>query len=137
MIQIKSAATYGLLKDGIVRPMTKDSGPFETTAEAEARLVAQGHAEYVGSEEEATATEPKPLGDLTQKELRKLGKEYGLTFKVGMTKAEMVAQIEEHLSNDEPIGMSDTPPDETVEEETEDEDDGEDAPSFDAAEAVV
>lgn len=131
MIQIVSAATYGLLKDGIVRPMTKDSGPFETSAEAEARLVAQGHAEYVGSVdpigmddmppegavEEEAAAEPRPLEDLTAKELRALGKEYGLTFKVGMTKAEMIAQIEEAQMPDE--------------------DDGEDAPSFDAAEAVV
>ena len=53
---------------------------------------------------------------MTAKELRELGKEYGLTFKAGMTKAEMV---------------------EALRGEWPQEAEAEDAPTFDAAEAVL
>lgn len=58
------------------------------------------------------------LKDLSAKELREIGKQYGLTFKVGMTKDDMAAAIEKAQA-------------EAVEVE-----DGEPAPVFDAAEAV-
>jgi hypothetical protein len=54
-------------------------------------------------------------------ELREIGALCGLTFKVGMTKAEMVAALDKHIEEN------------TVVDETPDED----APTFDAAEAVL
>lgn len=135
MIQMK-AGTFGLPVDGVVKPMTKDSGPFKASAEQEDRLVKMGLAEYVTDGtpigfDETPEDEPiegapeedepilKPLEDLTIGELRALGKEHGLTFKVGTTKAKMVEAI--------------TAAQATIvdEEGTE-----EDAPTFDASEAV-
>jgi hypothetical protein len=124
---------YGYLdKDGIVRPKTDADAPFELTPEQEERLVRLGVAEYVGKvnaapvaeAESGVSTEEAPtdgisLADLSVKELREIGKEYGLTFKVGISKAEMVAAIEEAEANVD------------VEEE-----DGEDTPTFEPSEAV-
>ena len=124
---------YGYLdKDGIVRPKTDADAPFELAPEQEERLVRLGVAEYVGKVNSAPVTEAEPgvsteeaptdgisLADLSVKELREIGKEYGLTFKVGISKAEMVAAIEEAEAN--------------VDAE---EEDGEDTPTFDPSEAV-
>ena len=105
----------------------KKSKPFELEPEQEARLVGLGVAEYVNTPEpdnepETDPDEPeKPLEDMTAKELREIGKEYGLAFKVRMSKAEMVEAIKAEWPQE---GGEDY------------EDDGEDAPSFDAAEAV-
>ena len=135
---------YGLLdKNGIVRPKTEADEPFELSPEQEARLVNLGIAEYVGStegEQEPDATEQEeyegeqdpigmdemppeiiPLSELTVKELRELGKEYGLTFKVGTSKADMVKAIEAEQA---------------AEATDAEDDDGEPAPVFDASEAV-
>ncbi len=133
---------YGYLdKDGIVRPKTEADEPFELLPEQEARLVGLGVAKYVGaaqvapapeeSEEEEIEQEPIsfdevpsdiiPLSEMTVKELREIGKEYGLTFKVGSSKADMVKAIEEAEAA---LAIDD-----------EDEDD-EPAPVFDASEAV-
>lgn len=46
MIQIIKG-TYGLVKNGVVRPMTKHSEPFKLPAAREAELVAAGVAVYV------------------------------------------------------------------------------------------
>ena len=132
MIQI-IRGVYGFLdKDGIVRPKTDADAPFELAPEQEERLVRLGVAEYVGKvnsapvaeAESGVSTEEAPtdgisLADLSVKELREIGKEYGLTFKVGISKAEMVAAIEEAEAN--------------VDAE---EEDGEDTPTFDPSEAV-
>lgn len=135
MIKMK-AGTFGLPVDGVIKPMTKDSGPFNASAEQEERLVKLGLAEYVTDgtpigfdevpEEEPIEDAPeedeptlKPLEDLTIGELRAQGKEYGLTFKVGTTKAEMVEAI--------------TAAQATIADE---EGTDEDAPTFDASEAV-
>ena len=135
---------YGFLdKNGIVRPKTKADEPFELSPEQEARLVRLGVAEYVGNvkdEQEPAETEPeeskdeqepigindvpadeRPLSEYTVKELREIGKEYGLTFKVGTSKADMVQAIEAKEAELSAI--------------TEDEDD-EPTPVFDASEAV-
>lgn len=133
---------YGYLdKDGIVRPKTEADEPFELLPEQEARLVGLGVAKYVGvvqvapvpevSEEEEVEQEPISfdevpsdiihLSEMTVKELREIGKEYGLTFKVGSSKADMVKAIEEAEAA---LAIDD-----------EDEDD-EPAPVFDASEAV-
>ena len=125
---------YGYLdKDGIVRTKTEKDAPFELLPEQEARLVRLGVAEYVGNvksapvEETAAAsdTEEAPtdrlsLADLSVKELREIGKEYGISFKVGISKAEMVAAIQKA----------------EAEAELDEPEDGEEAPVFDASEAV-
>lgn len=120
----------------------KNSDPFELTPEQEARLVRVGVAEYVASK----AVEDKPAVDtaddlpdgvdaipeynvgMKADELRKIAKLMGLTFAVGTTKAEMVAQmdafLDEHMEDSE--DDADMPPE-----------DIEDAPTFDAAEAVL
>lgn len=130
---------YGYLdKDGIVRPKTEADGPFSLSPEQEARLVRLGVAQYVGNVNQApeeadwtesvgvidlddAAEEVRPLEEYSVKELRELGKDYGLTFKVGISKAEMIKAIKEAEAETE---FAD-----------EDEDD-ESAPVFDAAEAV-
>ena len=138
---------YGFMdKDGIVRPKTAADEPFDLLPAQEERLVRLGVAEYVGdakteqadeteqdeTEQAENEGEQDPIGfdetpdeepalsELSAKELREIGKEYGLTFKVGTTKPEMVKAIEAA----------------EAELNTEAEDDGELAPVFDASEAV-
>ena len=138
MIQIVRGV-YGFLdKDGIVRPKSEADAPFELLPEQEARLVRLGVAQYVGNVKQAQEPadlaeavgaiafdEPeedeRPLSDYSVKELRELGKDYGLTFKVGISKAEMVAAIEAAEAE--------------LDADDADEDD-EPAPVFDASEAV-
>ena len=135
MIKIVNGV-YGHYINGKVVPKDKNAEPFELTPEQEERLVNLGVAKYVGGtepvgeeapsneaapvEDDAPVEEGKSLDDMTVNELRELGKEYGLTFKVGMKKADMVAAILAASDEAAPV-----------------EDDGEDAPSFDAADAVV
>ena len=136
---------FGLPVNGIVKAMDKNSGAFEAGAEQEARLIRLGLAVKVEDGEPAntideTVDTDTPIGfdetppddfdeaeaveeivdlkALSAKELREIGKQYGLTFKVGMTKDDMAAAIEKAQA-------------EAVEVE-----DGEPAPVFDAAEAV-
>lgn len=136
MIQIVRGI-YGYMdEDGIVRAKRVDDPPFELLPEQEERLVRLGVAQYVGNvnqaQEEAelaeavgaieldeVAEEERPLSEYSVKELRDLGKDYGLSFKVGMSKAEMIQAIEEAEAA---MDMDD--------------EDDEPAPVFDAAEAV-
>ena len=137
---------FGLPVNGIVKAMDNKSGAFNAGAEQEERLVRLGLAVKV----EAADSEPAPvetvdtdtpigmdemppedfdeaeadeeivdLESMSVKELREIGKQYGLTFKVGMTKPEMIQAIVDAQA-------------EAVEVE-----DGEPAPVFDAAEAVL
>jgi hypothetical protein len=139
---------FGLPVNGIVKAMDKNSGPFEAGAEQEARLIRLGLAVRVETGETAPVDESAetvdtdaPIGfdetppddfdeaeaveeivdlnSISAKELRAIGKQYGLTFKVGTTKDDMVAAITNAQA-------------EAVEVE-----DGEPAPEFDAAEAVL
>lgn len=119
---------YGHMVNGTVKPKTTEDEPFELTPEQETRLVSRGVAVYVGeSEKDGTAEDISQaevdsyLEDMSANELRELGKEYDLTFKVGTKKAEMLKAIKAKWQQ-------------PVEEEAED--DGELLPSFDAAEAV-
>lgn len=124
-----------------IKGMGPNDGPFSVTPEREAELVEKGIARYVhnpvADAEAAYVPDDAPIGfdetppedeaevveeiidleTLTAKELRELGKEYGLTFKANASKAHMIKAITE------------------VQSEVED-DDLEDVPSFDAAEAV-
>lgn len=125
MIQMVQG-TYGYVgPDGILKPKTAKDGPFSVSEEQEARLVGLGVAVYTGektaengAEEDVKPADEEPaLEDMTAKELREVGKEYGLTFKVGMSKVEMIEAIK-------------------AEGGQEVEADGEELPAFDAAEAV-
>lgn len=140
---------YGA-KDGMKRA---SDGPFTLSAEEEARLVERGVAEYVATTDDpapdpelereqepvlapeenapvpATEDDKTPHAGMTVKELREIAKERGVSFKVGMTKPEMVAAIMAAQNPPEPVE------DEVAEDVTETEPD-EDAPTFDAAEAV-
>ena len=131
---------FGLPVNGIVKAMDKNSDPFEAGAEQEARLIRLGLAVRVGAdpapadvplEEVDTDTpigfdemppedfeEPVDLSLLSVKKLREIGKQYGLTFKAGLPKEDMVAAIA------------------NAQAEVVEADDGEPAPAFDAAEAV-
>ncbi len=115
-------------------------GSFSLSADKEKRLVDRGVAVYVQPATEAVQDEAeipaapigfdeippedtaedvaelKPLTELSAAELREIGAEYGLAFKANMSKAKMIAEIEAYQEQHM--------------------DDAEDAPSFDAAEAV-
>lgn len=139
MIKIVKGVYGYLNKNGSVIPKTEKDGPFELSEEKEARLVGLGVAVYVNepakvpekepgqdeaAEDIARAEAEPSLEEMTVKELRELGKEqYGLTFKVGTTKAEMIQAIQEKWPQD-------TEDDEAAE------DDGEALPEFDPSEAV-
>ena len=138
---------FGLPVNGIVKAMDKNSGAFNAGAEQEERLIRLGLAVKVETEGDDSLPAPEavetdtPIGmdetppedfdeaeaveeivdlnTLNVKKLREIGKQYGLTFKVGVTKDEIVAAIEKAQA-------------EAVEVE-----DGEPAPVFDAAEAVL
>ena len=143
MIEIISGVYGG--KNGIKRPGDK---PFRLSPEEEARLVSRKVACYVPDpaaevEEEVVDTapigfdetppddfvdditedeaeveeEPIDLATLSAKELREIGKEYGLSFKANASKVSMIEAITAAQAElDEPA---------------------EDAPTFDASEAVL
>lgn len=126
-----------------IKGMGPGDGPFSVAPEREAELVKKGIARYVevgaadpddtdipndaptgfdetppedGAEDEAEVVEEfVDLKSLSAKELREMGKEYGLTFKATDKKATMIDAI---VAAQMELAGS------------------EDAPSFDAAEAV-
>ena len=139
MIQMKSGV-YGA-KNGMIRP---EDGPFSLSEQEEARLVARGVARYVATEgtteppvapqlpelPEGVVPIPEYHTGMTAKELREIGKLCGLTFKVGMSKEEMVSTLDAHIAENT------VDPDEAEPEDTEEVVPEEEAPVFDAAEAV-
>ena len=128
---------FGLPVDGIIKGMDMNSGPFEASEEAEARLIRLGLAVRVDGETPVPADVvdtdtpigfdeiPEDDGDtipeyhegMKASELREIGAMYGLSFKVGMNKKDMVAALDAYFN----------------EEGTEDDE----APVFDPAEAVL
>lgn len=133
MIKIKQGV-YGHLVDGRVYPKDSTSAPFELSEAQEARLVGLGVAIYVdgGSPAlpEGGTAAPLYSVDMKADELRAIAKDMGLTFKVGMSKAEMVEALEAHTKT----GTEETGDDTDTPEEPGD--DSEQPPAFDAAEAV-
>ena len=100
---------------------------IEQDVEAEQEETEQEEAEQEEFEDEQDPIgfdeipeEEPALSELSVKELRAIGKDYGLSFKVGTTKDDMVKAIQAA----------------EAELNTEAEDDGELAPVFDASEAV-
>lgn len=124
MIRMKSGAT--LVGADLKTPL---SGPFEAEKSVEERLVARGVAEYVSAgvatpriDDEAQnagdnkvenktpnngdfgAVEDTPIYSVNSSanDLRKIAKEYGISFKVGTTKEEMVAALDALFNDDAP-----------------------------------
>lgn len=118
--------TYGYLdKNGIVKGKTSKDEPFSLSKEQEKRLVDLGVAVYIdekavetvekyvdGAEldellESTPGLEVVPEYNVEMKatELREIAKGLGLTFPVGTTKAEMVAEmdavIDENMVDDD------------------------------------
>ena len=123
---------YGHMIDGRVYPKDSTSEPFELTEDQEARLVKLGVAVYVDNKPPENVTGiPEYSVDMKADELRAIGKELGLTFKVGTTKAEMVEQMDAFLAGQD--GGEDINAPSGDDEEIED---GEQPPEFDATEAV-
>lgn len=116
---------FGLPVNGIVKAMDKNSEPFSTTKELEQKLVDKKFAVYVEGVEPSTAPEGDSLDEMNAKELRAYGKEHGLTFRVGMTKEDMVSAIREALAG----GEEEAPEGDSLDDEA-------DVPEFDALEAV-
>ena len=130
---------FGLPVDGIIKGMDMNSGPFEASEEAEARLIRLGLAVRVEDEtsdpvdtvytdtpigfdetppvEEDGDTIPEYHEGMKASELREIGAMYGLSFKVGMNKKDMVAALDAYFN----------------EEDTDDDE----APVFDPVEAVT
>lgn len=143
-----------------VVPMSPGSEPFSLEPEREAELVKLGMAEYVAEDGESVDEAPELIGfdeipedtelpegveeipaysvDMKATELRKIGEMCGLTFKVGMSKVEMVAALDEHIAANMVAGVE-IGEDGSVEIIDEDEDeDGEDFDAdFDPSEAVL
>lgn len=125
MASVKITKGVFLWNNGLVRA---GDPPIEVDEAQARRLVEQkGVAEYVTPNpvhpdvERAAAAEPGGKAyhiGMTAKELREIGAEYGLTFKQGISKAEMVEQMDAIFESLRPV------------------EDTEDAPTFDAAEAV-
>ncbi len=109
----KLMGTYGHVKDGHIEPMTFSSGAFEVTEEKGHELVARGIVDVVGAEQApattAAAPTPEPaqdaaqepeeaatekLEDLTLNELRKIARERGMKGYGGLSKAELIRELE-------------------------------------------
>lgn len=145
MIIVKQG-TIGYWDGRKVVPYTEANGAIELDSAAEARFVKLGVAAYVG-EPTDTVKAPAYSVDMKPAALREIGKTYGLIFKVGMSKADMVAALDEYFNpaeSDEGANGEDEETDEGANGEDGDvldtdedvEDDGEDAPTFDSTEAV-
>lgn len=93
---------------GIVEPKTAKSSPFSLSPEREKELVEAGIAEYAGDQAKATETEEDSdeapeFGPFKSKEQNlKAAAFYGVEVAEGMKNKEIVAAIEEKLSEDLP-----------------------------------
>ena len=117
-----------------ITPYSAKDGNITLSPEAEECFVKKGVAVYVdekiapeadaeGAKVETDGEKPAYDESMKAGDLRDLGKKFGLTFKVGMSKAEMIAALDEFFAESE-------------EPEADAEGDGEDAPTFDSTEAV-
>ena len=99
---------YGYLDGATVKPKTPKDAPFELNDKRAAELVADEVAVYVTEDGEMLIDDetggvvvgmvPEYSVDMKAQELRDIAKEHmGLTFTVGTTKAEMVAQMDAYI----------------------------------------
>lgn len=87
MIQIIKG-TYGLVVNGVVEAMTKDSAPFSLSEAREAELVAAGVAVKVEEPKQAT-----PYADMKMAELRKAAAALGVDVSGAKSKKEVIAML--------------------------------------------
>lgn len=114
---------YGHYTEGKVVRKDKKSEPFDLEPDKAARLVSQGVAEYVDEVQVAAVAVEEvdipDLEDMNVSQLRAIGKQMGITFKVGTTKAEMVEMLAAEAVDPEEVSEAIEP-----------------APTFDPTEAV-
>ncbi len=133
------SGTYGYRENGIIRPKDSKSGAFEVDDKEAERLVALGVAEIAAEQPTGTGkgvnltsgrnADSEPVSGSDEDEddevefeydettpankLREIGKQLGLSFPVGTTKAAMIAELDKALDEEGPdIGAA-----EPVEEE--------------------
>ena len=82
--------TYGLVKNGTVEAMTKDSVPFSLSAKREAELIAAGVAVKVEEPEPAAS----PYENLKMSELRRIATTKGVDVSAARSKGEVIAILE-------------------------------------------
>lgn len=105
-----------------VIPKDKNSAPFSIDPKREAELVAAGVAEYVTDYDDApvgfdeqppevllSSNIPEYNASMSAAKLREIGKDCGLTFKVGMSKADMVSELDAFF-DEASEHCEDTPP---------------------------
>ncbi len=117
---------YGYISPtGVYSVKTSDDPPFEVEDSEAVRLVNRGVAEIdvergkrpkTGSISENKSSNPSEGENLTEgesealfeydentsaKELREIGKKCGLSFPVGVTKADMIAALDEYFERDD------------------------------------
>lgn len=103
MIQI-ICGTYGKKEGSRVVAKTAQSAPFALPDAEEARLVGLGVAKYAKAPEDqaqdaARLTKiPEYNADMKADTLRAMGEAYGLKFKTVMSKADMVAALDNYFS---------------------------------------
>lgn len=100
--------TYGYHDGYSIDAKTRNSEPFELDdAEAE-RIVSLGVAEYTDEANDIAVATPASDNNAHEysvnssvSDLRALAKSVGITFKIGTTKEDMVAALDEYFKNDE------------------------------------
>jgi len=113
MVSVKIIrGTFGWNHDGRYDLVPAGSEPIEVGVELANRLIENGVAERVSAAPVSLDTEAHGIDGMSVKELRELGRERGITFKVGVSKADMIEAIQAA------------------------ENDQSDAPEFDASEAI-
>lgn len=121
---------YGYISpNGAFFVKTDNSAPFEVDDKEADRLIKRGVAEIVGGsgkhpeiddetsrtgsnptdEENAAGSENEDVFEYDEntsvKELREIGKKCGLSFPVGVTKANMIAALDEYFERDDESGV--------------------------------
>lgn len=105
--------------------LTSADGPQTFSEELEARLVSEGVAKYVEDKpvrrkptknDTVNGTEnaqdiPEYSADMKAAELREIMENCGLQYKVGMSKADMVAALDAYFGDEVEDEDEDTPPD--------------------------
>lgn len=140
-----TSGVFGWKHNGVYELVRAGADPIEVEDKVASRLVEQKVAEYVDAPAEESnlpdlpdgvGTVPQYSVNSTVAELREIARENGLTFKVGMTKEEMVAALDAHIEANMVDGVNVDEVEDAEDPETEGEPAVEDAPTFDAAEAV-
>lgn len=85
MIQIIKGK-YGLLVNGVVEAITKDSPPISLTKKREAELIEMGVAVKVD--------EPRTYAGMTSEELRKVATEKGVDVSAAKSKRKIISLLE-------------------------------------------